>query len=194
MLRPLVLLVVIGAVLVRAAIPIIAYQAPNTLVGNQVYSGSIGMDFMVHAKIEVVALGVFDSGASGWNHTDGPLFVQIFNTDTGVALSDIAEFSYAEPGVLATGAASAIRVQTVEAFYLYPGFNGTIVAWGFAGGKTDYNCADQCVQVGQPNSGGGAISFVGLSRYGTPGGIFPTNVDTGPAVRYAAGSFAFYQG
>jgi hypothetical protein len=194
MLRAVLLLVAMAAVLAQAAIPIIAYQADTSIVGNQVWSGTVGMDFMVHDKIEVVALGMFDSGATGWNHTDGPLYAQIFNTDTGVALSQIAEFSYANPGVLAGGAANAIRLQAVDAFYLYPGFNGTIAAWGFAGGKADYNCWDQCAQVGQPNSGGGAISFVGLSRYGTPGGSFPANVDTGPAVRYAAASFAFYQG
>src|SRR5439155_17127409 len=42
----------------------------------------------------------------------------------------------------------------------------------------------------ETQSGGGALSFVGLARPGDPG-KFPTRVDGGPPNRYAAGTFKF---
>ena len=41
------------------------------------------------------------------------------------------------------------------------------------------------------DGGGGAIRFVGLSRWSDRTDILPDRVDTGPADRYAAGSFRY---
>lgn len=82
------------------------------------------------------------------------------------------------------------------------GFQGSIVVFGYgngiSSGELDGN--SYAAATGVPpypwttNDGGGLLSFLGLGRYSGGGGIsisFPTNIDAGPANRYAAGTFAY---
>jgi hypothetical protein len=70
---------------------------------------------------------------------------------------------------------------------LAAGFHGRVVAWN----SPNYNTNGPPNTTSTTNTGGGAISFVGLGVYGFTAGGYPTNVDGGPANRYDMGSFIF---
>ena len=52
--------------------PVIAYDVPSGTVGNQDFSGPLGMDFDVEADITITRVGVFDSGSDGERDPAGP--------------------------------------------------------------------------------------------------------------------------
>ena len=92
------------------------------------------------------------------------------------------------------------RFLPITPITLHAGFQGAIVSYGYGNGttaETDGNSFGAA--TGTPtfpwtvNDGGGLIAFVGSGRFSGSGvGIqFPNNIDSGPANRYAAGTFAF---
>ncbi len=163
----------------RAAI---AYVVPAGTFGLQDFGGAVGMDFDVRTGIEVIRLGVFDSGSDGLFRT---LTARLYDRDTKEALAAI-EFTPEDPGILVEGS----RWKDLEpSVLLPPGFRGSIVAEGYGAGELLANYTTPCPWF--VDDGGCAILPVGTGRWGLAPGGFPENVDNGPANRYAAGTFEF---
>jgi len=171
---------------------ITVYQVPHGTSGNQTYTGSLGMDFVVIEPILVTELGVFDSEGDGFN---GNLTAYLwsrddrgtpgnFDDDVGLQLLASVGFSSASPGTLEGGSRFKPLAESIT---LNPG-HYTISASGF-------NASDQNGNLGIGGAGDwgsddaqGALQFTGRGRYGGAG-AFPANVDGGPVDRYAAGTF-----
>ncbi|MEZ6134980.1 MAG: PKD domain-containing protein [Pirellulaceae bacterium] len=81
------------------------------------------------------------------------------------------------------------RFLPIAPLDLEPGFHGTIVAENYQSLERHGNNFGSA-PLGTTNNPGNLISFVGASRYGTKG-AFPTNIDNGPANRFAAGTFVY---
>lgn len=156
-------------------------------VGNQDFTGSLGMDFNVNAGgITVTSLGAFDSGQDGFVNS---ISVGIFDRNTQTLLFSTE----------LTTATSVLQGQSrfsdIGRFFLGEG-QYSIVAQGFSGADLNGN-----VTFGGPaptiNTGGGSIAFVGTARYDaarTPALVFPGTADSGPANQYDAGTFEFLSG
>jgi hypothetical protein len=169
-----------------------AYIVPPGTVGNQkipaYYTQSMGNDFDVNTTIEVVSLGVFDSGGDGLLCT---LHARIYDRDSRQSVADLV-FTPAEPGTLNGGC----RFKPLpKPLVLKKGFHGTI--------SVAYLGTEQLEPDGNRREGPGnwttdgadaAIIFVGMgrhSRMGT-GDIFPDIVDPAQAPdNFAAGTFTF---
>jgi hypothetical protein len=161
----------------------VAYEVPAGTVGNQAYSGALGMDFDVQQAVTVTRLGVFDSGGDGLGAI---LTARLYNRSTRAELARL-DFTSAEPGELAGGSRFKDLAVPVD---LPAGFQGTIAADGY--GPTELNGNQGAGPLGLvTHDGGGALSFVGGGRFGASPGTFPDTVDGGPADRYAAGTFVF---
>jgi hypothetical protein len=167
--------------------------------GTQEYGGEIGMDFVVNSPIAVTSLGAFDSDADGmfrdiktelWLRQDNGTPASPLD-DSGILIVGSETFTPADPGILIDSSRFKPLASPIE---LPPGAY-TIVASGYGVGERNGNFG-----TGGPNfplkltdDGGGAISFVGNSRYNgapTPG-TFPNIVDTGPSNRFSAGTFQY---
>ncbi len=160
---------------------IIAYDIPAGSVGVQNFGGSVGMEFDVRdaSGINVTHVGVFDSGSDGIN---GSLNVAMYNRITEAPLAGASASLNGTDGA-ATGGHRFVELGSPV--HLAGGFRGVIAADGYNGSELLGNGI-----AGRTTDGGGALEFVGLGRWlATPG--FPTNIDGGPANRYAAGSFMF---
>jgi hypothetical protein len=162
---------------------VIAYD--NAAVpSTQNYTGSLGLDFNVNAPITITQLGVFDSGSTanlvGSNGSSG-VYVAIYNRATGKAVS---------AGYTLTPSSAVTQVNGDAFIHISP----VALPAGFQGSVVTIN-AKNTNTFGSPNTastlndGGGLISFVGSGRYGGNG--YPTNLDSGPANRYSAGTFEF---
>ncbi|MCP4172180.1 MAG: hypothetical protein GY758_15560, partial [Fuerstiella sp.] len=68
-----------------------------------------------------------------------------------------------------------------------PAGSYTIVGSGYGAGEPNINLGVAAAEGLSTNDAGGAITFVGGSRWGDAG-AFPANVDGGPAQRYGAGT------
>ncbi|MBI4606769.1 MAG: fibronectin type III domain-containing protein [Planctomycetes bacterium] len=167
----------------------IAYQVPPGTVGNQVYTGALGMDFNVNVPIKVTRLGVFDSGSDG---IKGNLRARLYDRDAQALVAEL-RFSAADPGELVGGSRFKPLDPAVE---LAAGFHGTMVGAG-------YNANEPNGNYGPPggdalglvaDDGGCAITFVGGGRFGGFATVFPATLDGGPANRYAAGTFELEAG
>ncbi|MES2901932.1 MAG: PEP-CTERM sorting domain-containing protein [Pseudomonadota bacterium] len=151
-------------------------------VGNQDWTGSLGMDFDVLSPIMVTGLGAFDSGHDGFANA---ITVGIFNRDTGLLVSSSiltnANTSYA---------GTNNRMADVVDFVLGAG-RYSIVAQAFSAldlnGNSGVSGSGAAPTIGISD----AISFTGSARYGVGAFAFPTIVDAGPANRYDAGTFEF---
>ena len=73
--------------------------------------------------------------------------------------------------------------------YLPAGFHGTIEADGYGPIERNGNMGEGVLPL-STDGGTGAISFVDGGRFGAAGS-FPTSLDSGPANRYAAGTFVY---
>jgi hypothetical protein len=167
----------------------IAYAVPSGTVGSQNFGGPLGMDFDVNQPIAVTELGVFDSGSDGLSVQLG---AALYNRDTQALMAQLT-FAAGTTGTL-IGGSRFLPLSTP--LFLPAGFHGTIVAQGYAATEPDGNATSQTL-TWTMNDGGGLISFVGLGRYGNASDVFPTFpafLDTGPADRYAAGTFEFVSG
>lgn len=198
----------------------IAYQNYLGSVGNQIFEGSLGMDFVVKDPIEITKLGVFDSEADGLKR---PLRAEIwvrdeastayrFDDDSGIKRIAAMDFTPKDPGLLI----DSNRFKPLKKpVYLAPGAY-TIVTSGYGAGEPNGNEgnpvydreADQVrvlpawesgwKDLGLPihalkglNDGQAAILFVGSARWDEVIGQFPRVVDSGAVNRFQAGSFEF---
>jgi hypothetical protein len=174
-----------------AASPIIAYDVPGQTVGNQVWTGSLGMDFNVVDPIVVEALGAFDSGQDG---ISGTVTVAIYDRQTQLPVTPLVSFT-SNNGTLIGGS----RFQDITPVTLAPG-QYSIVAWGYNDLEPDGNlgcnsinggsCLGNSIAGSTLNDGGGLIQFTGLSHY-SDGTGYPGTPDSGPDNRYLAGTFEF---
>lgn len=158
---------------------------PN--LGNQTNWGfPLGMDFDVISPITITDLGVFDSGADGLGYT---IVATLYDRDTQIQIAQLS-FTAGNTGTL-IGSGRFLTLGLPIA--LAPGFHGTIVAEGYGPAEPNGNTG-----ISSPpftpatlDSGGGAINFVGTSRYATTNGSYPNLVDVGPVNRYGAGTFQY---
>ncbi|HEY2953308.1 MAG TPA: PEP-CTERM sorting domain-containing protein [Verrucomicrobiae bacterium] len=187
----LVWLVVLTLSAVTVTAQTTAYVVPAGLVGNQDLSlapQSLGMDFNVNASIFISSLGVFDSGQNGLT---APLTAHIFDRVSQNSLVALT-FSPAVPGALIGGSRF---LPLAVPLLLVAGFNGSIVV-DYVTNPTELNGNQNDASFPHPwttDSGGGLISFVGLSRHtlGGTGAGYPNIVDAVSADKYAAGTFQF---
>lgn len=159
----------------------IVYNAPNTRLTNQNWTGTLGLDFTVNAPVNVVALGVFAGSANVTSDAK----VVIFD-ENGAAVSPIVSFL----GTL-NPAGDAYVFKSVTPFTLGVG-NYQLASWGFGTGFGFYN--PRAFGGSDPsevtfNSAGGKLTAT-ASRYNNPGvfGTRATILDALP-VQYGSASF-----
>ena len=163
----------------------IAYDVTSGLVGNQVFSGSVGMNFDTTAGATVTQLGVFDSGGDGLVSSK---LVQLYDRDTQSLITSTT---------IAAGTSATLingsRFVAITPILLTAGHHYTIVASGFTTADPLYNSGFAGAVVPSTlNTGGGILAFVGTGRYANTPGVFPTIIDTIPRPNpYAAGTFQF---
>jgi hypothetical protein len=174
---------------------IVAYRVHTDTVGGQEYDGAMGMDFVTRRPVIVTELGCFDDRGNGLTRT---ITTQLWRRDERGSPTDFADdrgrellasatFTPADPGVLLEGSRFKTLAMPIT---LAPGAH-TIVAFGYGPGEPNGNTGVETpAQLWETQSGDGAIEFVGSSRYGSRN-AFPATADTGPANRYAAGTFKF---
>ncbi|HEX2826626.1 MAG TPA: PEP-CTERM sorting domain-containing protein [Burkholderiales bacterium] len=151
-------------------------------IGNQAWTGPLGMDFNVVTTIKVTQVGAFDSGQDGFVNA---ITVGIFNRDTQT-LVPLSSYTLTSADTLL----GQSRYGDINDVILNVG-RYSIVAQGF--GSADLN-GNTGGGSGGPtiDTGGGAISFVGGARYSGVGAFtYPTIIDGGPSNRYDAGTFQF---
>ncbi|WP_420863730.1 VPLPA-CTERM sorting domain-containing protein [Algirhabdus cladophorae] len=170
-----------------AAAATVAYQVDANTTGNQSYTGVLGMDFVVNQSIDVLSLGAFDADGDGLNRST-TLVTELWSRDGNQSGQILASTSFtsADAGTLVGGS----LFKTIAALTLGAG-QYSIVSYG-------YNSVDQNGNKGvsagtwTTNDAGGALSFVGGSRFGgTLGGTIGDTLDSGPDDRYAAGTFSY---
>jgi hypothetical protein len=180
---------------------VVAYQIEEAVTGNQDFEGALGMDFIVNDTITVTSLGAFDSDSDGFNL---PITVELWSRDDFDTPDDVAdddgtevlaskEFGEGETG-MAMGGSRFLDLD--EPLELKPGAY-TILGFGYGPGEPNYNLGGRNgAAEGLTTTDSLAITFVGGSRFGDPGGggkNFPFNIDGGPVNRYGSGTFTFLQ-
>lgn len=165
--------------------PGIAYINPaGTLVGNQAFGGSLGMDFDVAKPIRITRLGVYDDAADGLLL---PLTAAVYDRATQTLLASL-DFTPEAPGELVDSSRFKVLAEPLD---LHAGFQGSMVAWGYGAEEQLFNTGGRPADVALLSTfDGGSIVFVGTGRWGEAG-AFPGGADGGPANRYAAGAFYF---
>jgi PEP-CTERM motif len=162
-----------------------AYDS-SSQVGNQQYSGSLGLDFNVNSPITITALGAYvDSHNVPTGLTPG-VTVSIYDRTTGLAVA-----SETVSGSANSPLGGYDLVNLPSALNLPAGFQGSVVLSGY--GLTQYDCnilIDSSCTAPTLNSNGGLISFVGNGRFGAAG-TYPTTVDLDGVNPYDAGTFSF---
>ncbi|MCX6020817.1 MAG: LamG domain-containing protein, partial [Chloroflexi bacterium] len=89
-----------AAGLAGAAVPPgVAYVVPADTVGNQEFSGALGMDFDVNTPLVITDLGVFDSGSDGLAR---PITARLYNRDTQTQVAGLT-FAARQTGTLRGG-------------------------------------------------------------------------------------------
>ncbi|MCP4788317.1 MAG: hypothetical protein GY878_32815, partial [Fuerstiella sp.] len=101
----------------------------------------------------------------------------------GVEVLASADFTGDDPGTLEGGQ----RFKALADAVTLPAGSYTIVGSGYGAGEPNINLGVAAAEGLSTNDAGGAITFVGGSRWGDAG-AFPANVDGGPAQRYGAGT------
>lgn len=158
----------------------IAYKYPLAVGNQSVFNGSLGMDFNVNSTITITSLGVFDSGGDGLFRS---LTAYVYDRTTQLPVASLV-FATGSTGTLVDGARF---LPLVTALVLSAGFQGSIVAENYGEGEPNANYSWSFSTL---DDGGGAISFVGSSRFGALG-LYPITIDAGPVNRYGAGTFQF---
>ncbi len=163
----------------------IAYQVEAGWVGNQAFSGSLGMDFNVVNTIIVTRLGVYDDGTDGLKL---PITARLWDRATQAEVASV-EFTAENPGTLIRGSRFKDLTAPVK---LEAGFQGIIAAEGYGADEKVFNSGGKTNQMPWVlETGNGSLLFTGSSRYGVIAGVFPEGLDGGPAARYAAGTFEY---
>ena len=140
------------------------------------------MEFDVDRPVIVTRLGVFDSGSDGLFL---PISARLYNRDNQQVVASL-DFAPGDDGELVDG--SRFKSLTLP-LPLAAGFHGMIVASGYGAGESNGNAGG--TDLGLTTFGGACLRFVGTSRYDVDPTGYATVADTGPANRYAAGTFAF---
>ena len=199
-------LVKIGGVALAAVVlgtagadAIIAFDTPNTTVGNQASGGpyNLGEQFTVNSPVTITSLGAYDSGQNGWGAAT--ITVAIYQIVGGVGggndpiVGSTAAFNTSNPGSIASG--SSYAFQSVTPFNLAAG-SYMIVANGLGtSANPSFNAGfNGNVTTVAVNTGGGLLSYPGSGNFwsaGAGGLSLPTTLDAVPIARYAAGSFEF---
>jgi hypothetical protein len=162
-----------------------AYLTNPSAVGDQTFSGILGLDFTVNSSIQVTELGAFDSDSNG---IAGPVTTQIWarSGNSAVGTTPLASLTFPTSGATLTGGYSFANISTLT---LNPG-TYTLVSYGYSSVDPNGNTGFGFSPVITDNDGG-LISF-GSSRYsttlGAAGGYIGTATDTNV---YAAGSFIY---
>ncbi len=179
----------------------IAYFTPAYLIGNQNFSGTLGLDFDVQNPIIVTRLGVYDSGSDGILPSPGPdnlpgteddeprvISARLYNRETLEPLAWV-DFTTEDPGTLVAGMRFKELAEPIE---LPAGFLGCMVAEGYGIGELLRNSLGQeANMLWTLDNGEGSLLFTGTGRYGVIPGEFPEIVDASLAAAYAAGTFEF---
>ena len=169
--------------------------AGGSYVGQQAFSGMVGMQFDVNAaNITITSLGVFDSGGDGFHHV---LTTYIINKDTHAILAQ-QSFSGTADGTAGTLEGYHRFLGLATPLELGPG-HYIVASYGFArggGGTDDLNGEESLPGFVSDsfNSGGGVITSIGPSVYAEAylgAGAFPDQTIGGP-LAYNAGSFQFF--
>jgi len=175
----------------------------NVSSGSQSFTGTVGMDFNVNAGFEIFidALGAFDADGDGFASCTDPQRPGGRDLCPTVGIYDRATTN------LLMGASIFGDDPLVNGYRMYdnggPGF-ASLSEGAYVIAAVFPNSSDEISNWGNNggvaptiNDGGGAISFVGSSRFdrlnpGSPGDfVFPTAIDNDPANRYHAGTFTF---
>lgn len=163
----------------------IAYVNPPDTEGNQAFGGSVGNDFDVVRPVRITRLGTFDDSSDGLMRA---IAVRVYDR---VTLAEMAKlvFTPENPGELIGGS----RFKDLPQPLVLPiGFQGAIVGSGYGSGERDGNNGiPGATRLDLDTFTGGCLKFVGLSRWGDDPDAYPQIIDTGPANRYAAGTFSF---
>ncbi|MCP5152545.1 MAG: hypothetical protein H6983_00175 [Ectothiorhodospiraceae bacterium] len=181
--RPLAALVLLAGLLAsHQAAAVVALDSVRG-IGNQSYTGALGMDFDVLAPIAVTHLGAFDSGQDGFGGAS--IAVGIFDRGTQALVTGLSASIDSGDGL--TGQS---RYEDIADIVLGVG-QYSIVAHGFGSANPNGNAGS----TGSPptiDDGGGLIQFVGTARFLSAGSlVWPTVIDGGPPNRYDAGTFQF---
>jgi hypothetical protein len=176
----------------------VAYNIAASTVGTQSYAGALGMDFDALRPVQITELGCFDSGSNGlsrnitvvlWSRNQNGTTASTADDTQGSVLATL-DFTTAVPGTLMGGQ----RFKTLAAPVNLPIGSYTILAYNYGTGEPNGNSS--ALNTGT-NTGGGALQFVGASRYGvtsppaSPAASWPGSPDGGPAARYGSGTFRF---
>lgn len=156
------------------------FDTPTSTLGNQVFTGGVGLDFAVNSPVVITALGAFDAGAKQFN-TD--VMVGIYNLTTSSFVSPLVNFN---GHTAASG--NAYAFQSVQPFTLVSGNNYSVYAYGFSDNNLIYNSgfADPKNSSIVFDNLGGALTN-GFGRYG---GMDPKNdLTVGYSSEFGAGSF-----
>lgn len=179
--------------------------SPGTY-GTEPWSGTLGLDFNVNAggsqQIIITQLGIFDDGQNGLNH---PATVTIYNRSNGAPI--VSSFFGGGIGTIAPGTGS--RYNGILQTILTPGQYSIVADYntdlsdvspnsqhtgailnGDPTADKNYNTAGAPNNNVVVNTNGGAISFVGTAR-ASGHNVYPIFPDTGPSVRYNAGTFTY---
>ncbi|MDB6134918.1 MAG: autotransporter-associated beta strand repeat protein [Verrucomicrobiales bacterium] len=180
----------------------IAYFTPSNAIGNQAFSGTLGLDFDVQNPVKVTRLGVFDSGSDGIRPDPGPdgitgtdddtpriLTARLYDRDNFAEPLASAEFSAEDPGTLLGG----MRFKDLaEPVVLSTGFHGCMVADSYGAGEPLLNSSNiPANAIWILDDGQSSLQFTGTGRYGVAQGGFPDTVDGSLAAAYAAGTFEY---
>lgn len=168
----------------------ISYSNPTGQTGNQGYTGSLGMDFVVNSTIQISALGAFTPVAMGGLVT--PITVQLYNTNTGSLLySQSIDNNLNGSYLIGSSLFYDLPIPLLLGQGAY-----SIVASGYSNSQNNGNTAtfpDPFAPTWSTDGGGGLITFVGNGRFGSAN-QFPGTVDGAfnhPANAYAAGTFIY---
>ena len=166
----------------------IGWDVPWGTVGTFNFAGALGMDFVVNNPVTVTRLGIFDHDSDGISTSITARVYDLDNPDVPVAE---LVFDETAPGVLLNGS----RYRTLSPALVLPhGFRGAIVAVGFDSANPAGSGTGALPWT--THSGNGALFFTGTGRFGDvsfPNDL-PTNLASGPANRYAAGTLEFTAG
>jgi len=135
----------IAAVAMLAVLPMSASAVPvtmhsaNTIWGNQGWSG-VGLTFDVIApRVEVLELGIYDSGADGIADIPGAktvLTTVLFDAQQNVIAQ--MNFSAGDPGMWFDAASNYLFKPLATSLVLTPG-QYTIVGYGFSAANLEHN-------------------------------------------------------
>ena len=170
-----------------------AYVVSAGVVGNQEFTGALGMDFNVLAAVDVTELGVFDSGSDGlalditvgiWSRNDSGTPDNPADDTPGELLVSMV-FTEADSGALDGGSRFKLLDKPLR---LEPG-SYAVVAAGYGPDEPNGNLGASELAISTDMSG--FLEFTGNAHWGDDPAAYPPNQDSGPANRYAAGTFKF---